>query len=107
MSACLWCDDPVNGDVLCAPCRAVNDHPPYHCAVPGHTVPTLGPTCAACDLEVERRDRQRAANAPLLAWAMEERARFLAEDWRRPWPGMEFCKGIYGMSLDKMIRDLS
>lgn len=105
-NGCLWCDALVSGDKLCAACRAVNDHPLFHCtANPRHTVPTLGPSCAACDWERAAEERRRAANAPIIARLEGIRAQLVA-DWRKPWPGCEFGKAMVGQMINGAIENL-
>ena len=108
MNKCLWCDAPTS-EKLCAPCRAVNDHPPYYCkADPRHTVPTLGDHCAECALEAEREARRKEQNAPILEALQTIRTQHVAgpgNPW--PWPGCEFGKAIIGRALDKAIEELS
>lgn len=103
---CLWCDDPTGSDdKLCPDCRAVHDHPPFHCKVPGHNVPTLGPRCAECELVELRAARRAAANAPVI----EELKMVLnahVDAWRKPWPGAEFGKTLVGNAIVNAIRDL-
>ena len=102
---CLWCDEPTVGDNLCAKCRAVNDGPVFHCSNPRHPVPTLGTSCFECDLAAEHEARARAVNAPIVESLVAIRAQLIA-DLHRPWPGAEFCKGLFGISLDKAIASL-
>jgi hypothetical protein len=90
--------------VLCPEHRAVNDHPLFHCPIPGH-LPTLGPSCCTCDLLAQAKARQAEANAPRLAQLRTIRAKFIAER-HIPWPGAEFGKGIFGMCLDNAIGQL-
>jgi len=106
MLLCLWCDDPTGSeDKLCPGCRAVHDHPPFHCTVPGHTIPTLGPCCAECESIRLAEERRAAANAPLI----EELKAILnvhMENWHKPWPGAEFGKSMVGNMIVNAIRDL-
>jgi len=85
MLLCLWCDDPTGSeDKLCPGCRAVHDHPPFHCTVPGHTIPTLGPCCAECESIRLAEERRAAANAPLIEELKASRRRLVsAQDEER------------------------
>lgn len=106
MNHCLWCDEPTGSDdVLCPECRAVNDHPPFHCTVPGHDVPTLGDHCAQCEMEASAARRQREANAPVIEQLKSILNRHM-EGWYDPWPGAEFGKTIVGNAILGAIRDL-
>ena len=113
MNACLWCDDPCEGK-LCKECNTcpkcdvpVTEHPLFHCkADPRHTVPTIGHSCAECDNIAHMKALRAKANAPIIESLKAIRAQHIA-DWHRPWPGMEFGKGMFGMMLDKAIEDLS
>lgn len=103
---CLWCCEPTHSsDVLCAECRAVNDHPPFHCTVPGHTVPTLGPRCAECEQIEWTNKRRREANAPRIAELQAILNRHM-EGWYEPWPGCEYAKSWVGNMILSAIRDL-
>jgi len=103
MSECLWCDAPTD-EKLCRSCRAGNDHPLFHCKVPGH-IPTLGKSCAECDLQAQAIARRAAANAPSLV-ALRSIREGLIADWHKPWPGCEHGKAILGMAIDRAIKDL-
>ena len=103
---CLWCDDPTEGHKLCEPCRKVNEHPPFHCHKPLHSVPTLGVSCAQCDSEKAREEAHRERNAPQVAQLLQIRAA-LIRDWNNPWPGMNFAKGLLGQSIDRALAELA
>lgn len=103
---CLWCDDPTSGHKLCDPCRAVNEHPPFHCHKPEHSVPTLGPSCSWCDEERNREVARAARNAPQIAQLLLIRES-LVRDWNKPWVGMNFAKALMGQSIDAALKDLS
>ncbi len=102
-SECLWCDAPCEGE-LCPACRAVNDHPLFHCRIGGH-IPTLGTSCAECDCIAAANARRDAVNAPIIESLKAIRAQHLKE-WHRPWPGLEFGKAMFGMMLDKALVSL-
>jgi hypothetical protein len=102
MPDCLWCDVPTgSADVLCLPCRAINDHPLYHCTVDLRHLPTLGDSCAECDY----RARNVARNAPRIAEMKAIRAQHVA-DFHKAWPGMEYGKVLFGRMLDGAIKEL-
>jgi hypothetical protein len=106
-NACLWCDDPCEGEnKLCPSCKAVNDHPLFHCSNPRHTVPTLGPSCADCDFERAHAARREAINAPIRA-SLEAILAGHVRDWHKPWPGCEFGKTIIGNALLAAIKAVS
>lgn len=110
---CLWCDAPCEGK-LCPVCNTcphcavpTTEHPLFHCtADPRHTVPTIGHFCSECDHIAAANARRAAINAPIIAQLQAIRAQHIA-DWDKPWPGMEFGKALFGMSLDAAIKDLS
>ena len=105
MNACLWCDAPTE-ERLCPSCRAVNDHPLFHCAVNTRHTPTLGDHCAECAWIAEAKTRSETINASILDALRSIRARHIAE-WHHPWPGLEFGKAAFGMMVDAAIRDVS
>ncbi len=103
---CLWCDDPTGSeDELCSDCRAVHDHPPFYCDKPGHTVPTLGPRCAECAIEEDRKRRRQEANAKHIQQLQESLTQFCKE-FHKPWAGAEFGKTIVGNAIIGAIREL-
>lgn len=105
MNECLWCDAPTE-EKLCPECRAVNDHPPYHCTVDARHLPTLGDSCAECFYIAEAKARRAVVNAPIIESLRAIKARHVAE-WDRPWPGLEFAKGLLWEMLNRAIDDLS
>lgn len=106
MNACLWCGEPTGSeDVLCPEDRAVHDHPRFYCKVPGHTVPTLGPSCAECDQIKLNEARRAAINAPLIA-ELEKVMVVFMRGWHKPWPGADFGKAIVGNAIAGAIEDL-
>lgn len=111
MNECLWCCVPCEGKV-CPGCNTcphccipITDHPLFHCQDPRHTVPTVGHSCFECCIIAEAKARRAAANAPIIASLRAIRAQHI-KDWHRPWPGMEFGKGMFGMMLDSAIKEL-
>lgn len=107
MNFCLWCDVPCGGEKLCRECKAVNEHPPFHChAGLGH-LPTLGDECASCAFERERKERVAAQNAPAIESLRKIlRAHVLEVRASKPWPGCEFGKVIVGNSILGALADL-
>jgi len=105
MNACLWCDGPTV-EKLCVECRAVNDHPLFYCKVNArHTVPTLGSSCAECDMIAEMKARRAAKNAPIIESLRAIRAQHV-QNFAERWPGLEFAKAMFGMMLDGAIEEL-
>jgi len=103
---CLWCDEPTeDGKKLCPECDAINSGPVFHCKVNLDHLPTLGDCCAECQRQREAEERRAAANAPIIAQLESIRAQHI-EDFEKPWPGMEFAKGHFGMMLDRALAEL-
>jgi hypothetical protein len=103
---CAWCDAPTQPSRgLCLACDAVNSHPPTACAVNPNHLHTLGPVCAECDAERQRRERIAAANAPIIAQLEAIRVQHVA-DFGRPWPGCDFGKTHVGLMIDGALANL-
>ena len=65
-------------------------------------------TCADVDLRADRLRRIEAIRPEIEARiaGLEKMRADHVRDWYKPWPGMEFCKALFGMSLDAEIADL-
>mgnify|MGYP000316897762 CR=1 FL=1 len=106
--ACIWCDEPIGGPIvyrLCASCAPLGDVT-YACTAGRGHLPTFSSaTCASCDEDVARAARVRAQVAPRIAELREMRADHV-RDFRKPWPGMDFAKALFGQMVDGAISDL-
>ena len=47
----------------------------------------------------------RATPEEMKTFALEMLSDFIANDWRKPWPGMEFCKAFAGNSYLNIARE--
>ncbi len=52
------------------------------------------------------REAAREVNREQMLRSLEEIREQHVEDWHRPWPGMEFCKALFGKAVDGAIADL-
>ena len=105
MNLCLWCDVPCGEQKLCSECKAVNDHPPFHCQKGLGHLPTLGDRCAECQIEEERRARVERQNAPAVA-SLRKILSDHVRDLGVPWQGCEFGKAHFGNMVLGALADL-